>query len=567
MTRPSRIPVLPSKARKSTKATSPTPLKTVPKSDPLPVSPQKPTNSRPVSSRSRIPITAAAHRLETPKPSHAPLSIYRGDAQTLFTLNRFVKRDLQGYISDKYPAFDKVGHELIKPTGKKFVYHLSLTAKDTGATLVTPDVIEAMAAFVEEAEQLEVPQIMVTCPSTAGSVEEYDEDFEDGTEDDTTEISSIEKADEDLEESLCQNHVEHLTSTPAPSQDLSPTSLDAARKARLMRSHTGKSLASLIANADAVSHALIIDAPSDTAEEMKNVEPAMRTTSSQTDAPQQSADSKTKAETNGKPRLVRSQKTNSLAALIAKAASSLETYPDADSDSSSNYSDDSADAYAQEYDPMNYKFIRGYCYDPNFLGHSPCATHLPGGKGKSPDAAIRVTQDRFMDRHYKTTPMRRYKDWCTLKYEFGQEMVHGPSDLRLMKLVNDQVQETRMMWEDEVALPSSSLPSLEIGDESSSFEVDVDDKTSEEPEASGFLEVEDAGVVSEEGSTELDAEIVQVSASLRNVSGLDANNQPQWSSSPFDETVGVYVEPPSTLDVADDTDKVQIAVSVAPVCY
>ena len=436
-----------------------------------------------------------------------------------------MKRDIQGYVSDKYPGFDKVGHELIKPTGKKFVYHLSLSPVETGATRITPGMAAAMAAFIGEVEQLDVPEIMVTCPSTAGSVSDYDEDFEDwledDTEDDTIKIPSTTKVGEALNTSICSSYTEDISSTPTSSKSLSPTSPDAARKARLMRSHNGTSLASLIATADAAALRTASDSSFDTAAEMKNGEPAVRTISSQTYASRRSAASNTKAETNGKPRLVRSQKSTSLAALIAKAAATVETYPDVDSDSDSDAStensDDSADAYAQEYDPMNYKFIRGYCYDPGFPGHSPCATHLPGGKGKSSDVAVRVTQDRFMDSHYKTTPMRRYKDWCTLKYEFGQEMVHGPSDLRLVKAIDDNEEEVQagVEWEDEAILPSSSLPHITIEEQSSSFEVNVDDDVGKEAEASGFLEVENTGLVSKEGSTELDAEDVQVSAFRR----------------------------------------------------
>ena len=571
MARPSRIPQprsnAPSKASKTAIATSPTIDKTAEQYGRFSLSPSKAKAAPVAKDASRIPITAADRECTATMTSRPPPSIYRGDAQALFDLNRFVKRDIQGYVSDKYPGFDKVGHELIKPTGKKFVYHLSLTAKDTAATPVTPDMMEAMAAFVEEVEQPDVPEIMVTCPSTAGSVSDYDEDFEDSVEDDNIEIILTTEADERLDEHSSHNRSGTITSPPTSSQILS-ISPDAARKGRLMRSHQGTSLASFIARADAPNQALTSEFTADLEKETTHEEFTAPDKISETNTREPTQVHDTTIKADNKPRLLRSQKATSLAALIAKAAATVETYPDADSDSdsdsSSTHSGDSDCAYARVYDPVNYKFMRGPCYDPDFPGHSPCATHLPGGKGKSPEAAITVTQDRFMDRHYKTTPMRRYKDWCTVKYEFDQEMVHGPSDLRLTKSIDDNEEEAQagVEWEDEAILPSSSLPRIEIDDKSSSFEVDVDDSVGKEPEASGFLEVEDAENKSHEGRTQLDAENVQVSACRRNQVEHAANYNPQRSSSPFDETVAVYVEPPTAPDVADDVDSMRSEVSI-----
>lgn len=67
--------------------------------------------------------------LGLPRNNPPPLP-FRGNAHALFKLSRAAKRDIEGWIHGQYAGVAKVGHELTKPTGEKFVFFLSLEEEE-----------------------------------------------------------------------------------------------------------------------------------------------------------------------------------------------------------------------------------------------------------------------------------------------------------------------------------------------------------------------------------------------------------------------------------------------------
>jgi hypothetical protein len=72
------------------------------------------------------------------------------------------------------------------------------------------------------------------------------------------------------------------------------------------------------------------------------------------------------------------------------------------------------------------------CLDPTFPGHSPCATYKSLGFGRSRGAALRVVRRRFESQDYSTCESNWYRAWMKKKHEAGGGlvMVNGSSSLR-----------------------------------------------------------------------------------------------------------------------------------------
>lgn len=78
-----------------------------------------------------IPRTTSFENLHASiKPTIPTPEALHGGASALIALSPDVERDLRDFVSGKVKAMAKVGHELIKPTGKKFVFFLHMDEEE-----------------------------------------------------------------------------------------------------------------------------------------------------------------------------------------------------------------------------------------------------------------------------------------------------------------------------------------------------------------------------------------------------------------------------------------------------
>ncbi|KAH7069198.1 hypothetical protein BKA63DRAFT_556507 [Paraphoma chrysanthemicola] len=434
----------------------------------------------------------------------APLTIHRGTPEYLSVIKPEALRDIRDYILDKTGALGvgKIGHELTNPTGTKFVFDLCLGEEnDDEGGRITMDMEGDIVAYIEE-------------------------EASDGNGQVDSGVNTV-----FINEST-------TTKTPGPSLDAAPRT-EAARKARLMRSHKGVLLASLIVAADSDSPPLI--------EAMNDEDVDTSTTTPRhiplAVFPQTSPDDDTSPEAVRTSYLPRSKGSTSLAAFIEAASHSPD--PSSPSSSSQSDSDSDTDISSEPNAPSSSlsnttKPIR-LCYDPTFPGHVPCATHRMRRFGRSHIAATQLLRDRFEARCAATGYLGWYRAWVEVKWEMmeqdlrvgsgkgmGKVMVHGGSRLRF-EIGVDEVQEGEDVVEEEEEViwdeadgcdtRSDSLPEYEMLESSSSFEEDVDC-----PGASEMGDDSDTGDDGDEDGVGLEHGFV-----------LEA-------SSPFEETVGSYEE-------------------------
>ncbi|KAJ4368451.1 hypothetical protein N0V83_006808 [Neocucurbitaria cava] len=444
-------------------------------------------------------IQTMAHRRSKPSIS-TPL---RGDAHTLFALNRTAKHDIQGFISGQYNAVHKIGgHELTNPTGTKFVFYLRL---DDGGEVVAlgSDTKAALEEYVNGEFELElgvaVPCFGLIRPATTSKlVEDYSADFVDGDGDKA--LSTVDEVEEDCDTS----DVPPATVSTKGVARLADDS-DAGRKARLMRSHGTLSLAQVIARADPSGFPFAggDEADSESASEYgddgdleditrtiekhfvyQNESNSCTTTALSRDTTIDIAYPRSSAITSDhKSLLKRHDNTVSLARLISAAKDATATdFLNSDYHSgtslspspsplSSPTSTSSASSSPSPQPRVSYTFATKPCLDSHFPGHTSCHGHE---QGSSAGGGGRSAED---------------------------------------------------------AIPSSPLPILTFGrsgDEvedhlmsSSTFDEDVDG-VDKELNASGFYGESEADLAYDAGDRVLDENIIQV------------------SSSPFDETAHEY---------------------------
>ena len=114
----------------------------------------------------------------------------------------------------------------------------------------------------------------------------------------------------------------------------------------------------------------------------------------------------------------------------------------------------------------NFNFRRNPCYDPNFPGHSPCATHEEGWYGRSADDALEVTRKRFAVLHFESANTGHVRSRQDRKMEIGMDMrvgaemamLYGESRLRLAVGVDEEEEEE---FGDAGQGRGSSLPAVE----------------------------------------------------------------------------------------------------------
>jgi hypothetical protein len=199
--------------------------------------------------------------------------------------------------------------------------------------------------------------------------------------------------------------------------------------------------------------------------------------------------------------------TESLASLIARAAE-FSSSPEASPSPPSVHS--SPLASPSPTPSPTFKFNRGPYYDPDFPGHSPCATRNEDSFfGRSAADAVEILLDRFEVIHYTPNTSNYTRNWYDAKYEMGTDMVQGPS--RLREVVNAEEVEDAVSTSEEDMMdianieeqlrsspPHADVQEETIIDSNSTFEEDVSGMaiiTIEEAPASGFREDDDASSV------------------------------------------------------------------------
>lgn len=488
---------------------------------------------RAMNSVSRIPRSIFLKKSQT--SSFPTTELVRGTARALFTRTRVAKYDIQDSIAEQYEGDGKIRRENIEPTGTRFVWDLTGEDYWPGEIHLTEQYING-----DVEDEVVLPAIMITSPSeSAKSVcdnglgqEHLAHDRE--TKDNLSAVLDEEDSD-DASPVVTAAHLGLLapdepsatTPTKSPpntiqtislSSDLSP---EAARRARLMRSHKSTSLAALIASADDLEEPLEDDA-SDTSsvltplhiDHIINAHNQEITTKkynalnslkipskSPLSSPASiSPDNDTSPEVARTLPLMRSRDGPSLAALIAAADASI--FPDEDDypDTASDHSNEEAPLIQYTYSTTPTSLFWRPCYDPTFPGHSPCDTHQQHPYGRSADAALRVLRRRFEALHDVTGDGAWYREYILQKGETGnqQTMVHGGSALR-----NEVTHEEEDEYDESVFLYKLY-----------------------------------------EGDHELLGDDVLVSIYLFTHPSIGPDFPLQHSSSPFDDTIGVYATPP-----------------------
>ncbi|KAH7088709.1 hypothetical protein FB567DRAFT_627288 [Paraphoma chrysanthemicola] len=447
----------------------------------------------------------------------APHVVLRGTPEYISVIKPEARRDIEDFVLDNTGELgvDKIGHEITNPTGTKFVFYLCLDEEnDDEGEGITMEMEGDIGAYIEE-----------QASDANGQVDSGD--------------------------ALNTTFINETTTTKTSDPSLDTASRnEAARKARLMRSHMGVSLASLIAAADSDTPPMV-DAVDD--RDIKT-SPTTPEYSPLAVSPRTSPDDDTSPEVARASLLPRSKGSTSLAALIAAASNSPDHFPSSPSDDPDSDSESDTDISSETNTPSSLHKTttsrRRPCYDPTFPGHAPCATHRMRIFGRSHIAATQLLRDQFETKFAATGYVGWYRAWVEVKREMMEQgfngkmvMVHGGSGLRFEIGVEDEEEEDvlddgavnaeeelEVMWDevDGCDSRSESLPECEMLDSISSFEEDVDcpgaSEMGDDPDAGA--DGDDAGVGFEDGFV-------------------------RRSSSPFDETIGLFeetTEPGERLD-------------------
>jgi hypothetical protein len=323
-------------------------------------------------------------------------------------LDRVTKEDVQGYVLGQYEAVEKVGHELINPTDTKAVFILGQTR--------------------EEEEE----------------VDSFDEDMK-------ADLCAYVDEDEDADRSWCEvrDFMRKATtfntkaSTMVKDSKLVLYTLT-TRRDRLMRPRSEPSLAQCIANASSNNAESDTDSDSEDdsvdinqkidrtitsfARKIGELEDEQETTitiptnryidgPSPSLSPPRDIDIPYPRALKQDSGLRRHSGNRSLAFFMACAENDLHA---STSLSSSSLPDGIIQVCAGKR-----------CHDPNFRGHSPCATHDENNCGCSADDALNALRERFRKVQCGGDGTNfDCREWLDAKLELGCSMVHGPSLLR-----------------------------------------------------------------------------------------------------------------------------------------
>ena len=319
------------------------------------------------------------------------------------------KRDVQGYIVGQYKAIKQMGHEHITATGTKTVFFLGQAQQEEEFDILDEDMKTDLGEYVNEDEDADrswrgVCDFMQKIPTSKA-------------------VASTEFKDKNILD----------TETP--------------HQARLMRAQSAPSLARCIANAsfDGAGSETDSDSEDDDmdlelkienalssfarkVEELEDVAGALSVTPpgrtypdarSSTPSPPKDIDIPYPCGPKQNSRLRRHSGNRSLASLIAHAEG--HRTPSCSSPSASLSS-------CPLPAGTTYNLVRKSCYDPNFEGHSPCATYDEGIWGLSADDALYMLQERFRITHGAGDGTGfDSREWLEYKLETGRSMVHGPS--------------------------------------------------------------------------------------------------------------------------------------------
>ncbi|KAH6882586.1 hypothetical protein BKA58DRAFT_396862 [Alternaria rosae] len=277
------------------------------------------------------------------------------------------KRDVQGYIIGQYKAFEKMGHEHITPTGTRTIFVLGQARQDKEFDILDKDMKADLRVYVNEDEDADRPWR--------------------GVRDFTRKIATCET----WALIVLKNSKKGLdTETP--------------HQTRLMRAHSAPSLAQCIANAsfDSAGSGADSDAEEDDIGLELNIENALSSfakkvegledeagalsitpsgraysdASSSTPSPPKDIDISYPYGPKQNSRLRRPSGNRSLASLIAHAEDSRTPSRSSLSASLSSCPLPTGATYSVVHKPY---------YDPDFEGHSPCATHDERGHIKDAD--------------------------------------------------------------------------------------------------------------------------------------------------------------------------------------
>lgn len=147
MTRVSLTPALPTAAQKTAVTAKPRSRKPSIRHEDS----AAPTSRACQTSRSPL-ISVTRSRRITGSRKPTP-SIFHSTADTLFTWKPAVKRDIQDYISGTIRYKDQRTHELLEPTGTRFVYYLAMSPSEAGVAVSTREMREDMQEVVEVMEE------------------------------------------------------------------------------------------------------------------------------------------------------------------------------------------------------------------------------------------------------------------------------------------------------------------------------------------------------------------------------------------------------------------------------
>jgi hypothetical protein len=508
-----------------------------------------PPNSAPTTA-SRIPRPATPKKFR--KTSASMVGPIRGTARALFTRTKAAKNDINDYVIDECGASDKMGHETIQPNGTKFAWDLTRKTYWPGEYHPSAQMEADLRDYIDaddEEDEVVAQRIIIDPPSDGWKsvcIEVLGGEEVVLSSKSQADVMSTSYYDDDLDdalsvaESLHHGHKihneSHTTTLIEPAQapannasTLSHASLEAARKARLLRNHKGTSFTALMAGAEvqeelsgdsdsdnvSVVTSLHMDHPSDAhndeiSTKKHNVSDSPTTPNRYPPSSPASVspDNDTSPEVARTSTLMCTRDGPSLAALIAAADASEFSSDEDNSDTASDHSDDESPLVQYTYATTPKLLVRRQCLDPDFPGHSPCVTHQQRTYGRSADAAIKVLRRRFEAVHHVTGDGSWYREYILHKGEGSGEtlgMVYGGSGLR-----------------NEVSLE----------------EEDVHD------ESGFFFELDEQ---------ELENENILVSPCLSSFMSTDADVISKQSSSPFDQSVEIYVTPPKEHDV-DSTD-------------
>jgi hypothetical protein len=392
-------------------------------------------------------------------PSKAPkLSTpVKGKAAVLSTISRAAKKDMEGYIVGDVEVVEKDGHEYIEPTGNKAVF-LQQDEPQEPPSPINAATEAAFEVLINEHDdgdrpwrgvldfKEEVARSMIQ--SSPGS-----DEFEDASSDPFTIQES--------EEVIAQE----------------PESPETPPGVRLMRTKTAPPLALAMARAKLIHDDTVSETESDeedspestnhkiqrklfafaeptTADEdedliqrtppsaMAGHSPSWSPSRSPSVTPPSAIDipfprpaSRRSTSSGSGSGLRRHSDSESLASMIARArefSSSPEGSPSASPERSPPGTSSLVPSPSPSPSPKSpqphpvFKFFRGPCYDPNFRGHAPCATHDHDPPfARSVDDALELFLERFDVEHFSTSTAGYCRDWHDAKYEMGNNMPQG----------------------------------------------------------------------------------------------------------------------------------------------